>query len=93
MSLIQIRDVPEEDRAALAMAAHRRNMSMQKYLTEVLHTTARRERSIASIEAMEANLAQHAGAPDLTADVLADLDADRADHDARLDQVITGGTA
>lgn len=92
MSLIQIRDVSEEDRAALAVAAGRRKMSMQKYLAEVLHRTARRERSIASIEAMEANLARYAGAPNLTASILADLDADRADHDARLDQA-TGGTA
>lgn len=50
MSAIQIRDVPAEDREALAAAAKSRNMSLQKYLAEEIHQLAAKERNRIAVE-------------------------------------------
>jgi len=44
MPTLQIRDVPEEERAALASAARERGESLQAYLRDLVSEAARRER-------------------------------------------------
>ena len=81
---ILIRDVPEEDREALGAAAKRRNMSVQRYLSTLVHEEAMRERARAALERTERRLAEHGGAGMTTEEILAERDAARAAHAAHL---------
>ncbi|PWU54697.1 hypothetical protein DLE60_29500 [Micromonospora globispora] len=50
MVALQIRDVPEEVRDALAAQAKARGQSLQAYLLELVETQARRLRNTATLE-------------------------------------------
>ncbi|MET8261790.1 hypothetical protein ACFYPG_29345 [Micromonospora sp. NPDC005553] len=50
MVAIQIRDVPEEVRDALAAQAKERGQSLQAYLLELVETQARRLRNTATLD-------------------------------------------
>jgi hypothetical protein len=82
MAAMQIRDVPDEDRAALVHAARRRNMSLQRYLAEQVHLLAVRERNRRALEELS-SLDDVGGA--MTGAELDELrDTTRAAHAAHL---------
>lgn len=81
---ILLRDVAPEDREALAAAAKRNNQSVQRYLADLVHEAAMRERARAALERTERRLAEQGGAGMTTEEILAERDAARAAHSAHL---------
>lgn len=78
MVALQIRDVPEEVRDALAAQARARGKSLQGLLLELVTTEARRARNVALLDQFDS---RDDGAHLTDADLLATIEAARAERD------------
>lgn len=77
MVALQIRDVPEEVRDALAEQAKARGKSLQAYLLELVETQARRLRNTAVLDRFAGRSDGTRSLPGETADELAEQRAGR----------------
>lgn len=81
MIALQIRDVPEEVRDALAQRARARGQSLQAFLLSVVQEEARRSRNLALLE----RFANRSDGSQLTAEEAADgITQARAERDEQL---------
>ena len=81
MIALQIRDVPEDVRDALAVRARTRGQSLQAFLLAVVKEEARRSRNLALLE----RFADRSDGSQLTADEVVDgIERERAEREDRL---------
>lgn len=85
MVALQIRDVPDDIREALADVAAARGQSLQSYLLTLLTDEARRSTNVAVLEPFGA---RHDGSRLSTAQVIEALDEAQAERDAHLSEVL-----
>jgi hypothetical protein len=80
MVALQIRDVPEDVRDALAEQARAQGQSLQGYLLELVTTEARRARNLALLDRFDARDDGTVLAP---GDLTSALDSARSERDSR----------
>lgn len=77
---IQVRDVPDEVRDAVAAEADERGQSMQSYLLSTLEAIARRRRAIAMLKKLGTMGGGYTGPAE---DVVEEIASQRAERDRR----------
>jgi len=77
---IQVRDVPDYIRDAVAAEADERGQSMQSYLLSTLEAIARRRRAIAMLKKLDTMGGGYTGP---AADAVEEIAAQRAERDRR----------
>lgn len=82
MVALQIRDVPEDVRDALAVRARARGQSLQALLLSLVVEEARRSRNLALLDRFAGRTDGSALTPDQVADAIAEVRAERDERDA-----------